>query len=86
MVIETLVFVPLMIFWQWTLIRKAELVRTLHWMLMVTLPTPVLRTLSSKPAKVSALRRQKAGSGNRWEWVGMGWGEMKGEWAAGVHQ
>ena len=58
MVIEALVVIPLLCLLQWMLISKAERVRMLQWMLLVALPAPVLRTLSSRPAKV---RESRAG-------------------------
>ncbi len=53
MVFEAIVVVPLCCLWMYFLIRRAEGVRLLHWLLMVGLPGPVLKALCNRPIKVS---------------------------------
>lgn len=52
MIFEALVVIPLCILGVYFLIKKAEGVRLLHMLFMVALPSPVLRTLVSRPIKV----------------------------------
>mmetsp|Transcript_27632 Transcript_27632/g.60501 ORF Transcript_27632/g.60501 Transcript_27632/m.60501 type:complete len:2143 (+) Transcript_27632:192-6620(+) len=52
MVIEALLMLPVCLLYQWYLIRDAEAVRRLHWLIMVGLPVPVLRALCSRPVKI----------------------------------
>ncbi len=60
--IETLVVIPLLALWQWFLINRAERVRMVQWMLMAGLPVPVLRTLTMRPAKISADSEDDSGA------------------------
>ncbi len=55
MVMEAFIVIPLACLALWLLIRKAEGIRLLHWLLMVGLPGPVLRTLSTRPVKVRGM-------------------------------
>lgn len=52
MVFEAIVVIPLCCLWMYFLIRRAEGVRLLHWLLMVGLPGPVLKALCNRPIKV----------------------------------